>query len=197
MVFAVQYSGIMPKANQYALAAPSRIAARRSLPRFYRSNANSAICAKAFPNKRPIVASRQGKLGRLILDTQAQDEAATTRQIVTALLAIGGHGESARRAVASRVRGNLAYLTNQETVVKLKMAARPNGASSEDVSVSRGKSNRRIKAAGLSVGSREGYARGQLGSCLSKRIAGSRMGSGFFFREHWRNPPDRSKIWRH
>jgi hypothetical protein len=40
-----------------------------------------------------------------------------TAEIVTALLEAGGHGDSARRAVGGRVRGNLAYLErrgNQE-----------------------------------------------------------------------------------
>jgi hypothetical protein len=41
-----------------------------------------------------------------------------TAEIVTALLEAGGHGESARRAVGGRVRGNLAYLERRGKVAK-------------------------------------------------------------------------------
>jgi hypothetical protein len=38
--------------------------------------------------------------------------------VVTAVLAAGGHGESARPALAGRVRGNLAYLEKAAKVAK-------------------------------------------------------------------------------
>ena len=44
--------------------------------------------------------------------------AATFHDIVTAMLAAGGHGEEVRRTVAPRVRGNLAYLQRQGKVKK-------------------------------------------------------------------------------
>ena len=40
------------------------------------------------------------------------------RDITTALLAAGGHGEEARRTVTLRVRSNLAYQVRQEKVIK-------------------------------------------------------------------------------
>ena len=51
---------------------------------------------------------RQGKLGRMILDAlrDAPRELATA-EIVTAILMAGGHGESARRALAPRIGGTL------------------------------------------------------------------------------------------
>lgn len=77
------------------------------------------------PNKRPIrrvKLFRSGELGRMILDAlrQAHNETATTAEIVSFMLAAGGHGEGARRAVAGRVRGNLAYLEKRGKVVKSK-----------------------------------------------------------------------------
>ena len=42
----------------------------------------------------------------------------STAQIVTALLEAGGHGEGARRAMAPRVRGNLAYLERRDKVIR-------------------------------------------------------------------------------
>jgi hypothetical protein len=45
----------------------------------------------------------------MILDAlRDADEAISTRAIVDHVLAAGGHGESARRALGGRVRGNLA-----------------------------------------------------------------------------------------
>lgn len=80
---------------------------------------------EGIPTKRPVrrvKLFRQGELGRMILDAlrQAHDETATTAEIVSFMLAAGGHGESARRAVAGRVRGNLAYLEKRGKVVKSK-----------------------------------------------------------------------------
>jgi len=62
---------------------------------------------------------RQGELGRMILGAlrDAQGELSTA-QIVTALLEAGGHGEGARRAMAPRVRGNLAYLERRDKVIR-------------------------------------------------------------------------------
>lgn len=76
----------------------------------------------AIPNKRPpqrIKLFRQGELGRMIIDAirRAGGEV-SLRDIVTALLAAGGHGEDARPTVSPRVRGNLAYLTRLGKVVK-------------------------------------------------------------------------------
>jgi len=80
------------------------------------------IEVEAIPNKRPpqrIKLFRQGELGRMIIDAirRAGGEA-SLHDIVTALLKAGGHGEDARRTVAPRVRGNLAYLTRQGKVGK-------------------------------------------------------------------------------
>lgn len=74
------------------------------------------------PNKRApqrIKLFRQGELGRMIVDAirRAGGEAGI-REIVTALLAAGGHGEDARSIVTPRVRGNLAYLVKQGKVRK-------------------------------------------------------------------------------
>ncbi|MGD9802298.1 MAG: hypothetical protein AB7E81_06735 [Hyphomicrobiaceae bacterium] len=75
------------------------------------------------PNKRPpqrINLFRHGELGRMIIDAlrRAGGEA-SLHDIVTSLLGAGGHGEEARKTVAPRVRGNLAYLTRQGKVAKV------------------------------------------------------------------------------
>lgn len=76
----------------------------------------------AIPNKRSpkrIKLFRQGELGRLILDVLRQaSEPVSTYDVATAMLRAGGHGEEARRTVAPRVRGNLAYLHNRRKVTK-------------------------------------------------------------------------------
>jgi hypothetical protein len=81
-----------------------------------------SIEVDAIPNKRivkRIRLFRQGELGRLILGALREADAPlSTAQIVTAILAAGGHGESARKAVTPRVRGNLAYLERREKVGK-------------------------------------------------------------------------------
>jgi hypothetical protein len=69
---------------------------------------------EAIPNKRHvkrIKLFRQGELGRMILEAlrDAPGELSTA-EIVTAIITAGSHGESVRRALAPRVRGNLAYL---------------------------------------------------------------------------------------
>ena len=74
------------------------------------------------PNKRlpkRVKLFRQGELGRLIIDTIRRAASPIgTRKITDALLAAGGHGETARKAVAQRVRGNLAYQERRGKVVK-------------------------------------------------------------------------------
>ncbi|HWA69548.1 MAG TPA: hypothetical protein VG821_06920 [Rhizomicrobium sp.] len=62
---------------------------------------------------------RQGELGRLIVDAlRRAGKPLGTHQIVTALLAEGGYGESARPGLAPRVRGNLAYLEKAGKIAK-------------------------------------------------------------------------------
>jgi hypothetical protein len=62
---------------------------------------------------------RQGELGRLIMDALRRGRGPlSTAEIVTALLAATGHAESARPALAPRVRGNLAYHERRGSVVK-------------------------------------------------------------------------------
>lgn len=62
---------------------------------------------------------RQGELGRMIIDAMRRAQRPVSLyEIVSAILAAGGHGEEARRTVAGRVRGNLAYLTKQGKVSK-------------------------------------------------------------------------------
>ncbi len=76
----------------------------------------------AIPAHRPrrrVKLFRQGELGRLILDAlRRAGKPLGTHQIVTALLETGGYGESARSALTSRVRGNLAYLEGRGAVTK-------------------------------------------------------------------------------
>jgi hypothetical protein len=64
---------------------------------------------------------RQGELGCTILDAlrKAGGQPVTTRYVIDEILAAGGHGESARRVVAARVRSNLAYLEKRGTVSKM------------------------------------------------------------------------------
>lgn len=77
---------------------------------------------EAIPNKRPVKRVklfRQGELGRMILGALRNAESElSTAEIVTAILAAGGHGEAARRTMAPRVRGNLAYLERRGMVNK-------------------------------------------------------------------------------
>jgi hypothetical protein len=47
------------------------------------------------------------------------DEAIGTHAIVSHVIAADGHGESARRALGGRVRGNLAYLQRRSVVLKI------------------------------------------------------------------------------
>jgi hypothetical protein len=83
---------------------------------------DESVDIDAIPNKRPpkrIKLFRQGELGRMILDAlRNADGELGTGEIVTALLEAGGHGESARRAVGGRVRGNLAYLEKRGKITK-------------------------------------------------------------------------------
>jgi hypothetical protein len=77
---------------------------------------------ESIPTKRPskrIKLFRQGELGRCILDVLRQaSEPISTYDVVTAMLRAGGHWEGARRTVAPRVRGNLAYLHSRRKVTK-------------------------------------------------------------------------------
>lgn len=62
---------------------------------------------------------KQGELGRLILDAlRRAGKPVTAPEIVTAVLAAQGHGEDSRRALAPRIRGNLAYLQGRKIVTK-------------------------------------------------------------------------------
>lgn len=62
---------------------------------------------------------RQGELGRLIMDALRRGKVPlSTAEIVTAVLAATGHAESARPALAPRIRGNLAYHERRKGVVK-------------------------------------------------------------------------------
>lgn len=76
----------------------------------------------AIPTKRPrkrIKLFRQGELGRMILKVLREANGpVSTSQIVTVMLAAGGHGETARPTLAPRVRGNLAYQERRRTVLK-------------------------------------------------------------------------------
>lgn len=73
-------------------------------------------------NKRPtrrVKLFRQGELGRMIIDTLRQaDRPVSTREIVDDALRTGGHGEDARKAIAGRIRGNLAYQERRGVVSK-------------------------------------------------------------------------------
>jgi hypothetical protein len=62
---------------------------------------------------------RRGELGRLILGAlRRADRPLGTYDLVSAILAAGGHKDPARKAVAPRVRGNLAYLERRRKVSK-------------------------------------------------------------------------------
>ncbi len=78
---------------------------------------------ESIPTKRPIKRVklfRQGELGRMIMDAlRNADEPIGTHAIVDQIIAAGGHGESARRALGGRVRGNLAYLQRRSVVLKI------------------------------------------------------------------------------
>lgn len=81
----------------------------------------------SIPPKRPpqrIKLFRQGELGRMIVDALRRAEVPLSlHDLVSLILAAGGHGEEARRTVAPRVRGNLAYLAKQSKVQKSNGAA--------------------------------------------------------------------------
>jgi len=62
---------------------------------------------------------RQGELGRLIVGTLREaDRPLSTADLVSAILAKGGHGKAARPTMAPRVRGNLAYQERRGMVRK-------------------------------------------------------------------------------
>ena len=61
---------------------------------------------------------KQGELGRLIVDAlRRAGKPLGLRDITTALLTAGGHGESARPSLTPRVRGNLSYQVKRGTVI--------------------------------------------------------------------------------
>jgi hypothetical protein len=63
-------------------------------------------------------------LGRLIIDAlRRAGKPLGTHEVVSALLAEGGYGESARPSLTPRVRGNLAYLEREAKVIKAGKAA--------------------------------------------------------------------------
>lgn len=77
---------------------------------------------ETIPTKRPrkrVKLFRHGELGRFILDALRRAGGPLgTQEIVTDILKVQGHDESARRALAPRVRGNLAYLEGRKMVEK-------------------------------------------------------------------------------
>jgi len=77
----------------------------------------------SIPTKRPrkrVKLFRHGELGRLILDAlRKAGEPLSTPQITSYIIEAQGHDESARRALAPRVRGNLAYLHGRGIVEKI------------------------------------------------------------------------------
>lgn len=82
-----------------------------------------SIEVEAVPNRRPrrVKLFGQGQLGRLIRDALrvANGRPLSTAEIVEHVIAAGGHGPEARKAVGPRVRGNLAYLVRQGAVRKV------------------------------------------------------------------------------
>ena len=76
---------------------------------------------EAIPVKRKRVKMfRQGELSRHILDAlrRASEGPLGTREVVSAVIAATGASESARPALAPRVRGNLAYHEGRGVIVK-------------------------------------------------------------------------------
>ncbi len=74
------------------------------------------------PNKRlrkRIKLFRQGELGRSVVGMLCKSTPLIgTQDITSAILAAGGHGESAKPSLMSRVQGNLCYLHNWQKVLK-------------------------------------------------------------------------------
>ncbi len=86
-------------------------------------NANPDALPTVRPQKR-IKLFKQGELGQLIRDAlRTAGKPVGLADIVTALLAAGGHDESARPALTPRVRGNLAYLEKAGVIGKTGKAA--------------------------------------------------------------------------
>jgi len=75
------------------------------------------------PNRHPkrVKLFGQGQLGRLIRDALrvANGRPLSTAEIVEHVIAAGGHGPEARKAVGPRVRGNMAYLVRHGAVAKV------------------------------------------------------------------------------
>lgn len=76
----------------------------------------------SIPTKRPtrrVKLFRQDQLGRLILDALREADGPMSAPAVTAaVVEAGGYGDGALKAVAPRVRGNLAYLERRGMVRK-------------------------------------------------------------------------------
>lgn len=75
-----------------------------------------SIDTDKIPNKRPtkrVKLFRQGELNRLIMGAfrDAAQDTLSAAEIVSYILERGGLSEAARKALAPRVRGNLAYLS--------------------------------------------------------------------------------------
>ena len=92
--------------------------------REFKLKIDPTINTSDIPNKRirrRVKLFRQGELGRMIRDglRVAKGTPLSTPEIVASVIASGGHDETAKRAVAPRVRGNLAYLQRQGVVVKI------------------------------------------------------------------------------
>lgn len=81
-----------------------------------------SIEVEDIPRKRPpknINLFRSGELSRLVVDAiRRNGGSANIKEITTALLVLGGHGEEARRVITLRVRSNLAYQVRKGKVVK-------------------------------------------------------------------------------
>lgn len=77
---------------------------------------------EAIPVKRPttrVKLFRQGELARLVRDALREaGEPIPADRIVDHLMRVGGHDESARKALAGRVRGTLAYLQRKGVIIK-------------------------------------------------------------------------------
>jgi hypothetical protein len=78
----------------------------------------------AIPSKRfirRVKLFKHGELGRLIIDAlrRADGGPLSTFDITSSVMAVGGHDETARRALGPRVRGNLSYLNREGKVLKI------------------------------------------------------------------------------
>lgn len=129
------------KSNRYALAAlkdkraslAGEIAEMETKLRYWRDqlthlDATIAVFepdyqpSKRIKRPRRVKLFRQGELNRLILDAlrNAKGKPLSTKEVASAVMAAQGHDESARPALAPRVRTNLQYMARQNgSVAKL------------------------------------------------------------------------------